>query len=31
MNQILLAWQWLLDPAHLTGPSGILTRTTQHL
>ena len=31
MNQLLLAWQWLLDPAHLTGPAGILTRTTQHL
>ncbi|MDN6794181.1 MAG: ABC transporter permease [Propionibacterium sp.] len=31
MNQVLLALQWILDPAHFGGPSGVLARTLEHL
>lgn len=31
MTQLLDALRWLVDPAHWSGPSGILVRTSEHL
>ncbi|MDF2506169.1 MAG: hypothetical protein K0Q52_28 [Microbacterium sp.] len=31
MNVLLAALGWLADPAHWTGPDGIVTRTAQHV